>query len=169
MSKIHIANFRDSDRATVRAWADLDLGDVIRIVDDGVGGRAALPVTALGHLVTGRYAVAMKFSADPEAVQESTVDDDSGASLGSRIVSISSGDFIVACGPGAILEYPEEELDASVTTSTVDAGDFLAIKSSSSKFCTQASGDITAKVVGQVHSTFGTRILVRVLAVPTTP
>lgn len=169
MSKVHIANFRDAPRFTVQALADMDLGDVMFIQDDGAGKRAAIPLTAVGQLKAGKYAVAMKFSADSEAVQESTANTDSGRDLGSRIVSISSGDFIVACMAGSILEYPQSELDISITPGTVDVGTYLAIDSATSKFATQASGDITSVSIAQVYQTFGTKILVEILPVPVTP
>lgn len=169
MSKIHVANLKAADRKTILAWADMDIGDVIKVVDDGAGGRAALPLTLAGEVVHGKYKVAMKFSADPLNVHESTVDADSGRELGNRILTIKSGDFIVALGPGSIIEYPRDELDASLEFASLDVGDFLAIEASNSKFALITSGDITTPVIAQVYETFGTKVLVEILQTPITP
>ena len=167
MSKIHIANMTEANRRTVRALADMDIGDVISIIDDGAGGRAAIPLTSSGQLVAGACAVAMKFSADPLQVHESTVNTDSGRDLGSRILTIESGDLIVACYEGTILEYPADELhpslNAAVGGTTPDATDALSIDSASSKFATVASGDIDSPILGRVYSVFGTKILIQLV------
>lgn len=165
--KLHIANYFDADRRSARAGEAIGLGEVIKISDDGVGGRRAMKVTQISDLVPAVCGVAFKVSAEPLAVTSSTVDADSGASLGSRIVTIASGDQMVEVRRGAILEYTADLLDASLdparggTTPVVGAS--LHVKAA--KWCAvgTASAIVPAAPVAKVFRTFGTKVLVELI------
>jgi hypothetical protein len=169
MSKLHIANYFEADRRSVRAGEAMDLGSVITITDNGSGGRVAMKVTSAGQAVSGIVGVAFKVSADPLQVTASTVNADSGADLGSRIVTIASGDQIVEVRRGAVLEYTADLLDDSLNPAadtpgtTPDVGDILHIKAG--KWCeVGASGAvIPATPIAKVYRTFGTKVLVELV------
>lgn len=163
MTRMHIANYFDADRFTCRAGEDMDPGDIIRIEDDGAGGRRAMKVTQQSDLVAGNWGVVMKVSADPLQVVASTVNTDSRADLGDRIITISSGDDVVQVNNG-IIEMPAEEVDASLdparSGTLPSVGDALAVVSA--KWCDAgAGGAITTPVVGRVYRVFGTKILIK--------
>jgi hypothetical protein len=167
MSKLHIANYFEADRRSVRAGEAMDLGSVITITDNGSGGRVAMKVTSAGQAVSGIVGVAFKVSADPLQVTASTVNADSGADLGSRIVTIASGDAIVEVRRGAILEYTADLLHDSLNPAeggaTPAVGTALSVKDG--KWCTAAtSSAITpTDAVAKVYRTFGTKVLIELV------
>lgn len=152
---IHIANFYDADRRTAvcAQTGGLTMGMLIKVSDDGAGGRKALQVqdadTAL--LVAGNYGIAYKVVADAFQVNSSTAN----ATLtGSRIVTIASGDNIVEVRRGAIVEYSADLLHSSLDPARSGAlpvvGAALAIKSG--QWCTTGTGGaITSPVCGRVY------------------
>ena len=168
MSKLHIANYFESERLSCRAGEAMTQGMVIKLESDGAGGRRAMKLanSDSAKLVVGTYGVAFKVSADPFQVTSSTVNADSGADLGSRIVAISSGDDIVQVSRPAILEYTADLLHDSLNpaaggaTPAVEAN--LEIKDS--KWCAVGtSGAIASPIAGRVHRTFGTRVQIRLV------
>lgn len=166
MSLVHIANYFDAPRGTCTAGAALDQGGVIYLSPDGSGGRKALAPTAGAQLLAGNYGVVLKISADPFQVTASTVNADSGRDLGSRLVTIASGDKVVEVGPGAIIEYHasmlHSSLDPSRSGATPAVGAALAVKDGLWADAGAASA-ITTPVIGRVHKTFGTKVLVKVV------
>lgn len=165
--KLHIANYFDADRRSAKAGEDIGIGDVIKIEDDGVGGRRAMKATVIADLVPGTCGVAFKVSADPLQVTASTVNADSRADLGSRIVTILSGDQMVEVRRGAILEYSADLLDASLDPArggtTPSVGAQLNVKAS--KWCAVGTSGqvIPAAPIAKVFRTFGTKVLVELL------
>lgn len=167
MAKLHIANYFDAPRFSIKAGEAMELGMVITASDDGKGGRVAKKVTAANQLVAGTMAVAFKVSADPQQVTASTVNADSRADLGSRIVTIASGDGIVEVRKGAILEYTADLLDDSLNPAaggtTPSVGDSLSVKGA--KWCAAgAAGALAPSApVAKVYRTFGTKVLVELI------
>lgn len=161
---INIANYFDADRRSAKAGETITMGMVVKVSDWGNGERKLLALTDSDSalLVNGKYGVAYKVSADPQQVASSTAP----SSLGSRLVTISSGDAVVEVRRGAIIEYSADLLHSSLdparggTTPTV--GQDLAIKSS--QFCTTATGSaITSPIVARVFRVFGTKVLVELI------
>jgi hypothetical protein len=160
MSKLHIANFFDAPRWTVRAGQDLAEGQVIRIVNQG-GERTAVAVangdSAL--LVAGNYGVAFKVNVDPLGVDTSSAP----AAFGDRTLNLNSGDYIVQVDRTGILEY-----DVSLLHSSLDpnrggalpvAGTALGVVGS--LFCTTGTASaITSPVIGRVFDVLGSKVRV---------
>lgn len=155
-----IANFYEADRRTAVAGEAIAMGAVIKISDDGKGARKANTVqdADAALLVAGKYGVALKVSNDPLQVSSSTVPSE----MGSRIVAINSGDFIVEVRKGAILEYDVSLLDASITAANVVVGEALAVKSG--KFCkSNVAGAITSPVIGRVFNVHNGKVRVELV------
>lgn len=158
---LHVVNFYEAPRFTAKAAAAIDLGAVIKISDDGKGGRLATQVADAdsASLVAGKYGLALKVSADPLQV---TASDVSTSEFGSRVVSIASGDFIVECRKGTIMEYDPSLLHASITASNVVAGEVLAVKGG--KFCkVGTAGSIAAPVVGVVYNVHNGKVRIELV------
>lgn len=159
---INIANFFDADRRSAKAGETLDMGMVVKVTDWGNGERKLMKVTSSGDLVSGKYAIVYKVSADAEQVSTSTAP----SSFGSRLVTISSGDAVVEVRKGAIVEYSadllHDSLDPSAGGATPVVGQDLAILNA--QWCTTATGSaITSPIVGRVFRVFGTRVLVELV------
>lgn len=169
---IHIANYFDADRRSALAGEDLPLGAVCAVsagTGTAAGNRVLTKVTAAGDLKPGKFGVAFKVSSDPLQVTSSTVNADSHADLGSRVVAIKSGDQIVEVREGAIVEYHPSLLDdslnpAAASPGTLPAiGDALGIKAG--KWCAAgASGAITSPVVGRVYDVVGGKVRVELVS-----
>lgn len=158
---LHVANYFEADRRTAVAGEAIPLGSVIKINDDNKGFRRATIVqdAQASSLVAGNYGVALKVSSDPLQVSSSTVTD---AAMGSRLVSILSGDLIVECRRGSIMEYDVSLLDASITAANVQVGEALAVKSG--KFCKAAvAGAITSPVIGRVYNIHNGKVRVEIV------
>lgn len=126
--KLHIANFFEADRRTAVAGEDLALGAIVKIAGNAKNQRVATTVTAQADIQKpGAYGIAFKVSSDPLQVTSSTVPSE----MGTREVTIKSGDFIVECRKGTIMEYDPSLLHASLDPAragTLPAvGDALAI------------------------------------------
>lgn len=172
--KLQIANYQDSDRRTVIAGQAMSVGDVIKIISDTsstlVGQRKAVLVTAAADVQNaGQWGVAFKVSSDPFAVSTSTVN----SALGTRITTIASGDLIVECRRGTILEYDNSLLHSSLdpdnggTTPTV--GTSLGINTSSGAKWSSAAQTSLTNVgttihVGRVFKVFGKKVLIELVA-----
>ena len=167
MPYLHIANYYEADRRSARAGEAMGLGNVIKIVDDGVGGRKALKVALVGDITPGAFGVVYKVSADPLQVSSSTASTDAGKTLQDHIVSIASGDQVVEVRRGAILEYSADLLDASLDPAeggtTPSVGQVLGVKNA--KWCNTgaASALVPTTPVAKVYRKFGTRVLVELL------
>lgn len=161
---LHIANFFEAQRFSCIAASDMDMGQIIKISDDGTGNRLA---TLLGNsdsalLVSGKYGVSYKVSTDPFQVNSSTAP----TFLGDRVVTILSGDPMVEVRKGAIVEYTADLLDASLdparSGTTPTAGTALAVLNARWAAST-AVGAITSPVIGRVYDVNGTTILVELV------
>lgn len=160
MSKLHVANFYDAPRWTVKAGASLAEGQVIRIVNQN-GVRTALPVADgdAALLVAGNYGVAFKVNADPLGVATSTAP----AAFGDRTLQLNSGDFIVQLDRDAIVEYDVSLLHDSLNPNEGGAlpvaGAALAVKDG--LFCAVGTGGaIASPVVGRVFDILGSKVRV---------
>jgi hypothetical protein len=160
---LHIANFLDAKRWTVKAGEDIALGAVIRIANEG-GQRVAFQVTDADAalLVAGNYGVAYKVNADPLAVTSSTAP----ASFGDRVNPPVSGDLIVQVDRDGILEYDvsllHDSLNPNEGGALPEAGETLAIKDG--LFCDAGVGSaITSPVVGRVFDIIGSRVRIQIV------
>jgi len=156
----HVANFFDAPRFSARAGETMSLGMVTKVLDWGNGERKLMKLanTDASYLSGGQYAVVCKFSTDPNQVMSSTAP----SRLGSRIVTISSGDHVVELRKGAIMEYSLDLLHSSVTSTPPVVGDNLTVKDST--FCIAGtSGQASAQAVGRVFRIFGTRYLIELI------
>lgn len=163
MSKLHIANFFDAPRWTVRAGAALAEGQVIRIVNQN-GERTALPVADgdAALLVAGNYGVAFKVNVDPLGVTESTAP----AAFGDRTVSLDSGDYVGMVDRTGIVEYDVSLLHDSLNPNNGGAlpvaGAALGVKDG--LFCTVGTGSaITSPVIGRVFDVLGSKVRVLIV------
>lgn len=155
---IQIANFFEADRLTAFAGEALDQGEVVALSGtNGSSKRVATSVTGSGQLLAGNVAVAVKFSNDEYQVIASTVPSE----LGSRLVTIGSGDVIVAVR-NAIIEYDISDLHASITASNVAPGEALSLLNG--KFCKAGTGGaIASPVVGRVYDTLNGKVRVELV------
>lgn len=156
---IHISNFFEADRLTVHAGEAIGQGNVIAISGlNGTSRRIAVKATSGGQFLAGNVGVAVKYSNDEYQVVASSVPSE----LGSRLVTMASGDLIVAVRSGAIIEYDASDLDASITTSNVAPGEALAVLNS--KFCkASAGGAITSPVIARVYDVLNGKIRVELV------
>lgn len=153
----HIANFFDAPRFSARAGETLEPGDLVKVLDWGNGERKLMKLSSsdAASLSGDKYAVVTRFTGEPNVVSSSTIP----ARLGSRIVTISSGDHVVEVRKTAILEYSLDELDASLQSTPPTVNQELTSKGE--KFCAVGTaGQNSGKVVGQVFRIFGTRYLI---------
>jgi hypothetical protein len=154
----HIANFLEAPRYSARAGEAMPLGSVCKVLDWGNGEQKLLKLGTgdAAYLSGSNYAVVTKFSTDPNQVASSNVP----ASYGSRVVAIASGDHVVACYPGSIMEYTSDLLDASLSAPHV--GDDITVKDG--KFCLAGTaGQASAQIVATVFRVFGTKTLIELL------
>lgn len=161
--KIAIVNYLDADRRTAVAGEDLALGAICKVSADASGNRVLTTVTAQADLQkVGRYAFAFKVSSDPLQVTASTVPSE----LGNRMVSISSGDFIVEARRGTIMEYDPSLLDASLDPARGGtlpvAGDTLAVKNGL-PCATGAASAITTPVVATCYNVVNGKVRVELV------
>lgn len=174
--KISIANYYDADRRTAVAGEDIPLGAVIKISAGAVGvsgsplRKANIVANAdAALLVAGNYGVAFKVSGDPLAVTASTVTADSGKDLGSRIVSIKSGDLMVEVRKGAILEYDpgllHSSLDPARAGTLPTVGQALGVLGGlfATAAATTSGSGITSPVIARVYNTQGGKVRVELV------
>lgn len=127
---LHVANYFEADRRSAVAGNDLPMGTVCAVTTNAAGDRVLNAVTVVGDIQkTGAYAIALKVSADPLQVDVTSVPVEL---LGNRVVTIKSGDRIVECRRGSIMEYSPTICDASLDPARAGAlpiaGDSLGIK-----------------------------------------
>lgn len=165
MSLLHVANFMDAPRQTVRAGQDIALGAVIRIVNQG-GVRTALQVTDADAalLVAGNYGVAFKVNTDPLGVSSSTAP----TAFGDRSLDQPlSGEYIVQVDRNGILEYDVSLLHDSLNPNEGGtlpvAGAALGVKDGLFCAASGVGGAITSPVVGRVFEILGSKVRVLVV------
>lgn len=127
---LHVANYFEADRRSAVAGNDLPMGTVCAVTTNAAGDRVLNAVTVVGDIQkTGAYGIALKVSADPLQVDVTSVPVEL---LGNRVVTIKSGDRIVECRRGSIMEYSPTICDASLDPARAgalpNAGDSLGIK-----------------------------------------
>jgi len=155
-----IVNFKYADLKTAKAAADMAaLGMVCKVtLVNGARTLTVLGDTDDALVVSGNYAVAMKYGTDAYEVDTTTADT---ALTGDRRVSIKQGDLIVEARKGTILEYDASEVDASLDPNRAGAlptdTDTLGVKGG--LWCTNAAASPTGiQNVAKVHSVSGTKI-----------
>lgn len=159
MGYFSIANFWEADRRTARAGESMQQGAVVKVLDWGDGQRKLMKLTTGDTPAVGAYGVAYKVGTDPNQVESSTANT---TLLGTRTVSIVSGDYVVEVRPRAILEYSTDLLHSSL--STIQAvGTALGILAG--QWCTAATGSaVTAPVCGRIFRYFGaSRVLIELV------
>ena len=163
MAWINIANFFEADRRSATAGEDMTMGMLVKVSDDGAGGRTVMKLldADAALLVAGNYGVVYKVSADADQVHTSTAS----AVTGLREVTVSSGDAVVEVRRGAIVEYSADllhsSLDAAREGTAPTVNDALEIKSS--QWCEVGTGSAITTVVGRVFKVFGTRVAVEIV------
>lgn len=162
MSLLQIANYFECDRTSAVAAADMALGTVVTVSDDGTGQRFLTPMTTAP--VAGKYGIVTKESVDPFEVTDSTVPQEL---AGSRIPVINSGDNVLELRRGVKVEYSADLLDASLDPArggvTPVVGDQLAVKAG--KFAATSATGLVASSTGiaEVFRVFGTNVEVELL------
>jgi hypothetical protein len=162
----HIANMYYADLLTAVAGETLALGDVVKVVATATGQRKLMKLANTDdNIPGGNYAVVMKYSAIQNQVESSTVP----ARLGSRIETIETGDLVLECRKGTMLEYDAAELGNSLNPATAgtlptvgDALGVLAAKFETVAAATTGTG-VTAPVIGRVHKVHGTGATAKVV------
>lgn len=164
--RLQIANFFDAPRRTAVAGESIPVGAVIKISAATDGSRKAMTLTDSdsAQLVYGKYGVAVKVSALQYQVTQTLFGVP--ADWGNRIVTISSGDYIVEVGRGAILDYEVALLHDSLNPANGGtlpaAGDALAVKGG--LFCAASTnGAITSPVVARVFDVLGGRVRIELV------
>src|SRR4051812_14526622 len=124
---LHVANYFDAERRSAVAGNDLAMGAVCAVTTNSSGDRVLNTITVVGDIQkTGAYGIALKVSPDPLQVDVTSVPVEL---LGNRVVTIKSGDRIVECRRGSIMEYSPTICDASLDPARAgalpNAGDSL--------------------------------------------
>lgn len=160
---LHIVNWKYADVGTAVAAETMAQGQVCYVDASGVNRQLNLLGDTDDSLaLPGNLAVVMKVSSDPNEVDSSTVD----ARLGSRVVTISTGDLVMEVRSGAKIRYTADLLhsgiDGRTTAGTTPAiGDALGINGS--KWCAWGDNKIGSTVFARVHKVFGTDVVVELL------
>jgi len=159
MGYFSIANFWEADRRTARAGESMQQGAVVKVLDWGDGQHKLLKLTTGDTVAAGQYGVAYKVGTEPNQVESSTANT---TLLGSRQITIVSGDYVVEIRPRAILEYSMDLVHSSMATFQ-NVGTALGVLAG--QWCTTGTGSaVTAPVMGRVYRYFGTsRVLVELL------
>lgn len=160
---ISIANYMEADRRTALAGEALVQGAVIKLAGDGTN-RVATKATAQADIQkVGAYALAFKVDTEPTDVS---------AGLGASVPSasggtIASGDFIVECRRGSVLEYDPSLLDDSLNPAnggTLPAGgDALAMTATGIPCATSAGGAITTPVILRCYNVVQGKVRIELL------
>lgn len=157
----NIANFYDAPRYSGRAGETFSHGMVAKVLDWGNGEIKLMKLgnSDAAYLSGGKYAVVTKYGTDANQVQSSTAP----SRLGSRLVTISSGDHAVAVLAGAIMEYSADLLHSSLDpagSTPPKAGDSVWVKDS--LFCAESTaGAASSQAVGNVFRVFGAKVLIK--------
>jgi hypothetical protein len=159
---VNIANLATADRRTATAGEAMSMGMVVKVSDDGAGGRKLMKLADAdsAEVASGKFAVVYKVTADALRVDSSTVPND----WGSRLVTIASGDLVVEVRKGAIIEYTLDELDVSLTSGGAPncaAGEALQIKGS--KFCKAGTSGAITTLAGRCYDILGNNIRVELV------
>lgn len=157
---IHIANWEDADRRSATADETLAQGNVCYVSGTAGGGvRKLRKVTQASELVDGNVAIVVKVSDNALAVTSSTgVPTD----VGSNLVTIVSGDAVIAARKGSILEYDVSLLHASITASNVSPGEKLALLSG--QWCKVGTGSsVSSPLAGVVYDTLNGKVRVELV------
>lgn len=160
---IHVANWYDADRRSALAGSAFALGSVCVATAGAKGDRVVNPVASDADIAkTGAVSIVIKVSSDPLQVDASTVPSE----MGTRIVTIKSGDQVVECRPGSIVEYHPSLLDASLdparagTLPTV--GQSLGVKGGLPCALGAASALVAAPIL-KVYDVVGGKVRVELL------
>lgn len=156
----NIVNMKYADLGTARALGThSQLGLVCKVTAHSDGNRALTPLldTDDALVVSGNYAVAMKFDTDANEVDSSTAP----AVTGLRTVSITAEDLVVECRKGTVIEYAASELAVSLDpgnggTLPVVGADLGIAGAKWSTIAAATSSGIATPVVGRCHRVFGT-------------
>jgi hypothetical protein len=158
MSTLHIANYREADRVSAVAGEVMTPGMIVKVSADATGQRKLLKLLDADSalLVAGSYAIVTKEMVDAEEVEVSTANT---TLLGSRTVSIASGDAVLELRRGVKIEVSPDLLHSSLDPSQGGtlpaAGDSLFIKSSTICRNTGVAGSIASPIVLKCFRTFG--------------
>lgn len=160
---VHVANWYEADRRSATAGAALPMGGVCVATGDANNNRVLNVAASDADLAkTGQVSIVIKVSSDPLQVDKSTVPSE----MGNRIVTIKSGDAVVECRAGSIIEYAPEALDASLDparggTAPV-VGQKLGVKAGLP--CSlAASGALIAAPILEVYNLVGGKVRVELL------
>jgi hypothetical protein len=148
---VTILNYFEADRRTVIADEAMDVGDVVKIVVGSSDGQRH--ITKLGNADD-----ALAVAGTEDSVQESTAD----AVTGDRTVSIASGDLVVICRRGSIIEYNADELDASLATPPT-VGTTLGVLGSKFSTAAAAASGVASPVIGMVHMVNGDKVAIELV------
>lgn len=166
---VTILNYFDADRRSVSAGEAMTIGDVVKVVVSGTSRS----VTKLGDAddalaLPGNVGVVFKVSTDPNQVVESAASANA-AVTGDRIPSIASGDAVVICRAGTIIEYNASELDDSLNPDAAGVlptvGQDLGV--SGSKFATIAAATaagIASPVIARCYQVIGSKVAVELVS-----
>lgn len=163
---LHVVNWKYAQVLTAVAAADMDQGQVCAVGGTGAN-RELTPLadTDDALVLAGNYAIAMKVSTDPAAVDES----DAPARLGSRLNDeISTGDLIMECRRGSLVRYTADLLDDSLNPAALGTtpaiGDDLGIAGGKpATIAAATSSGIATPVVMRVHNVVGTDVIIELL------
>lgn len=156
----NIANFFEAPRYSARAGETFTHGMVAKVLDWGNGERKLMKVANTdGQYLSGGgdLVIITKYDTDVNQVQSSTAP----SSLGSRLVTISSGDHVVGSGHGTIAEYSADLLHASLDPAGATppkVGDQVQVKDS--MFCAVGVAGGLGQTVGNVFRVFGSKVLI---------
>lgn len=159
---VNIANLAVADRRTASAGEAMSMGMVVKVSDDGAGGRKLMKLLDAdsAEVASGKFAVVYKVNTDAFRVDSSTVPTE----WGSRLITIASGDLVVEVRKGAIIEYTLDELDASLTSAGAPncvAGEALEIKGS--KWCKAGTGGAVTALAGRCYDILGNNVRVELV------
>ncbi len=130
---IAILNYEESDRRSARAGEDdMEIGNVVKVVDDGDGNRVALLAGNSDTLVPTATGILWKVRMDGRRVVTTTsLSAKQLRDLGDARTYVDSGDQVVVVRKGAIIEFDEDSCHSSLYTTNlpnVEVGDKLVIK-----------------------------------------
>jgi hypothetical protein len=161
-----ILNLFESDRRSCIAGEDLEIGQVIRIADDGEGEREAFAAADGDTLKETTTGLAWKVKMDGRRLVTTTsLTAKQLRTFGDARTYLDSGDQMVIVRKGAIVELEEEDVHASLYTSSVPnvvVGDTLVVKDGLLAKSGTASAN-TSLDFARVYRVHGTSIFVELI------
>lgn len=160
---IEILNYDEADRRSGRAGqASMEIGNVVKAVDDGAGDRKFLLAGNADTLVPTATGILWKVRMDGRRVITTTsLSATQLRDLGDARTYVDSGDQVVMVRKGAVIAFDEDSCHASLYTANVPnvvVGDKLVIKDALIAKSGTSGANTTPNPFAYVYRVNGTKI-----------